>query len=65
MENATNAILEELRIIRKELQEIKETIPNKEMFLTSEESKLLMESFQHEKDGTLTSSKDLKRELGL
>ena len=65
MESATNAILDELKTIRKELKEIKDTIPDKEMFLTSEESELLMMSFEHEKEGKLVTSKDLKRELGL
>ena len=65
METATNAILGELRTIRKELKEIKETIPDKEMFLTSEETMLLMKSYESEKEGKLVTSKDLKRELGL
>lgn len=65
METANAAILKELKTIRKELQEIKETIPDKEMFLTTEETKLLMDSYEHEKEGKLVSSKDLKRELGL
>lgn len=65
MDTATHAILEELRIIRKELREIKETIPDRDMFLTSEESQLLMDSYEHEKQGKLMTSEDLKRELGL
>ena len=44
---------------------IKETMPDKEMFLTTEERILLEDSYKNEKDGKLVSSKDLRRELGL
>ena len=44
---------------------IKNNMPNKEMFLSAEEKKLLQKSYNHEKEGKLISSKDLKKKLGL
>jgi len=58
-------ILNELKAIKSELDFIRENMPDKEMFLTTEERILLEDSYKNEKDGKLVSSKDLRRELGL
>src|SRR3990167_3667863 len=51
-------VMDELKTIKKELADIKEIIPNKDMFLTTDESVLLQESFENERKGRLISSKD-------
>jgi hypothetical protein len=58
-------IMQELNFIKKELNDIKESMPDKDMFLTAEESLLLKKSFENEKKGKLKSSKDLRKELGI
>jgi len=65
MVDINKQVLEELKEIRKELKIIKETIPDKEMFLSVEEEKLLEESYVNEKKGDLISDKDLRKELGI
>lgn len=40
-------------------------MPNKEMFLTAGEEKLLEESYEDGKKGTLISGKDLRKEIGI
>jgi len=65
MTNESQEILKELREIRIEIQSIKENMPDKEMFLTSEEEKLLQESYENEKKGETISSKALRKELGI
>ena len=57
-------IMHELRNLREEIEYIKNNMPNKEMFLSAEEKKLLQKSYNHEKEGKLISSKDLKKKLG-
>ena len=52
---------EELTAIRKEMHSINESMPDKDMFLSTEESKLLEESYLNEKEGKLTSGKDIKK----
>ena len=56
---------EELTAIRKEMHSTNESMPDKDMFLSTEESKLLEESYLNEKEGKLTCGKDIKKELGL
>ncbi len=58
-------ILKKLEKIEKEVGEIKENMPNKDMFLTSEEELLLEESYENEKKGNLVSSEDLRKEIGI
>lgn len=58
-------IMDELKIIRDKLEYIEEIIPDKDMFLSVEESTLLEESFAREKEGKLITSKELKRKLGI
>ena len=65
MSNETKQILDELRQIRVEIEFIKESMPDKEMFLTIEEEKLLEKSYVNEKKGKLISSKGLRKELGV
>ncbi len=55
----------ELKSIHKELKTIRQNLPDKDIFLTAEESKLMAQSFQHEKEGKLISSKNLRKELGI
>ena len=57
--------MNELKLVRKELHQIKQPMPDKEMFLTAEESVLLEESYGDEKEGKLISGKDLRKELGI
>lgn len=56
-------ILGELKAIRSDLDFIKENMPDKEMFLTTEEKQLLEESYRNEKEDKLVSSKKLKKQL--
>ena len=65
MEVAIQPIMHELKLVRKELHEIKQAMPDKEMFLTAEESKLLEESYRNEREGKLISSRDIRKELGI
>lgn len=58
-------IMHELDLIKKELSSIKDSMPDKDMFLTAEESLLLKKSYENEKKGKLKSSKDLRKELGI
>jgi len=63
MVTETQQILKELGEIKLEIKEIKEKMPDKEMFLTAEEEKLLEESYANESKGELISSENLKKEL--
>lgn len=63
METEIRQIIDDLNIIKKELSTIKQNMPDKEMFLTSEESKLL-EGSRLNKDKFI-SSKDLRKSLGI
>jgi len=65
MANDTKEILNQLKEIRIDLEFIKESMPDKDMFLTAEEEKLLEESFANEKKGELISSENLRKELGI
>ncbi len=65
MQSETKQILKELKEIKTELKVIKETMPDKDMFLTIEEEKLLQESYINQKKGELVSSKNLRKELGI
>ncbi|HIH17713.1 MAG TPA: hypothetical protein HA282_04350 [Nanoarchaeota archaeon] len=65
MANETQQILKELEEIRIELRSIKENMPDKEMFLTAGEKRLLKESYENEKSGRLISSKDLRKAVGI
>ncbi|GEM_PF-1203829 len=58
-------ILEELKVIKLELDEIRDNMPDKELFLTREEKQLLEESYKNEKEGNLISSKELRKKLQL
>lgn len=65
MSAETKQIIVELETIKEELNYIKEHMLDKDMFLEPEERQLLEESYEHEKQGELTSSEDLKKELGI
>ena len=56
-------IMNELKGMRADLDFIKQNMPEKDMFLTSEEKKLLDESFGNEKAGKLVSADKLLKEL--
>lgn len=58
-------ILDELKAIRTELDFIRDNMPDKDMFLTTEEKLFLAESYKNEKEGKLVSSNDLRKQLGL
>ena len=40
-------------------------MPDKDMFLTAGEERLLKESYEDEKKGALISGKDLRKEIGI
>lgn len=65
MAKGIEQIMDELRNIKEDLRYIKNNMPDKEMFLNSEEKSLLKGSFKHEKESALISSKDLKKKLGI
>ncbi len=58
-------ILNEIKEIRVDIGFIKKNMPDKEMFLTAEEKKLLEESYDNEKRGKLLSSQSLRNNLGI
>ena len=62
---ASEAIINELKSIKTELDYIKENMVDKNMFLDAEEMKLLQESYENEKRGELTSQEELEKEFGL
>lgn len=63
MSTETTQILEELKAIRTELDYIKDNMPDKDMFFTLEEKKLLDESYKNEKEDRLISNKALRERL--
>ena len=65
MISETQQILKIINELKSVIKIIKEMIPDKEMFLTIEEEILLEESYAHEKEGILISSKDLRKKLGI
>jgi hypothetical protein len=54
-------VMDKLENMEKTVNYIKEYI--EDLKLTDEEKQLLQESYQHEKEGELVSSKDLKKKL--
>ncbi len=58
-------IINELKAIRSDLGYIKENMPDKDIFLTAEEKQLLEDSYTHEREGKLVSSKELRKQLKL
>jgi len=56
-------ILNELKGIKIDINFIKQNMPDKDMFLTAEEKKLLEESFENEKKGRLVSAQALRKSL--
>ncbi len=65
MQNEIREVLKELKDIKEDIRMIKENMPDKEMFLTIEEEKLLEQSYTNEQKGGLISSKDMRKELGI
>jgi len=65
MNTQSQEILHELKEIKEELAYIKDNMADKDMFLSIEEKELLEQSYIHEKEGKLVSSKDLKKRLEL
>ncbi len=61
METEIKEILNKLNKIEIEIEFIKESMPNKDMFLTSEEKELLLESYKDEKNGRLVSAKEARK----
>jgi len=58
-------LMQELKDIKKDIKVIMMNMPDKEMFLTAEEEKLLEESYLNEKNNELMSDTDLRKELGI
>lgn len=63
MATEVKQILEKLDVIESKLDYIEENMPDKEIFLTTEEKQLLEESHKNEKEGKLISSGDLRKRL--
>lgn len=57
--------MQELKLIKNELDFIKDNMVDKDMFLNAEEKQLLKESYENEKHGELTSQEELEKEFGL
>ena len=55
-------VLNELKEMRMDINFIKDNMPDKEMFLDSQEKELLAESFENEKKGKLISSESAREE---
>ena len=64
-QNFNRKILNKLNKIELELEFIKESMPNKDMFLDSEEKGLLEKSYENEKEGLLASAKEARKRLGI
>jgi len=64
-EDINKQLLQELKEIKKDIKIIIENMPDKDMFLTSEEEVLLEESYIHEKNKQLISSQSLRKQLGI
>ena len=58
-------IIKELDSIKKQLTDIREHMVDIDCILTDEERKFLEESYEHEKEGKLTSLSEFRKELGL
>lgn len=65
MEMENKQLLDELKRIRIDIEFIKKSMPDKEMFLTADEEILLEESYINEKKGGLISSEKLRKEIGI
>ncbi len=65
MEDEIREVLNELRTIKIDIQFIKQNMPDKEMFLTAGEERLLEESHVNEKNKELVSSQTLRKNLGI
>ncbi|MBS3135554.1 hypothetical protein J4401_01180 [Candidatus Woesearchaeota archaeon] len=65
MEAEIKQIMHDINLIKSEIHAIKENMPDKDMFLSIEESELLQESRINEKQSKLTSAKNLRKALGL
>ena len=50
-----------MREIKRDIKIIMENMPDKDMFLTAEEEKLLEESYNNERSKKLVSGRDLRR----
>ena len=59
MEN--QQLLQKVREIKKDIKIIMENMPDKDMFLTSEEKGLLEESYNNERNKKLVSGKSLRK----
>ena len=59
MEN--QQLLQEVREIKKDIKIIMQNMPDKDMFLTSEEKGLLEESYNNERNKKLVSGKILRK----
>jgi len=65
MNTELKQISDDLTFIKSEIAKIRDIMPDKDLFLTSEESHLLENSFLNEKNKKLVSSKNLRKSLGI
>lgn len=65
MEGDVHQLFKEIRTIREEIVYIRRHMPDREMFLTAEEKRLLEESFANERQGTMLSGAALRKKLRL
>ena len=63
MEGETQQILQELKEIKVDIKLIMENMPDKDMFLTADEEKLLQASYENEKKGVLVPAESLRNEI--
>ena len=59
----TRQILDELKVIKIELDYIKKNMIDKDMLLTNSERKLLKESYKNEKEGKLIYNEEMRKLL--
>ena len=65
MSSGFKELKNELILIKKELRFIRSSLPDPDIYLTTEEKKLVEQSYHNERDGKLISGTQLKKRLGL
>lgn len=65
MTNDNQEMLNRIKNIEIVVEYIKDSMPSKDMFLSTEEKILLQESYAEEKSDALVSSKEARKKLGI
>ncbi|MEK6893563.1 MAG: hypothetical protein AABX07_05155 [Nanoarchaeota archaeon] len=65
MANDNQEMLNRIKNIEIVVEYIKDSMPSKDMFLSTEEKILLQESYAEEKSDALVSSKEARKKLGI